>query len=280
MAGIICPKCKTENSLTNQFCKGCGSSLVGVAAASAAPVPPPPPPSGGMYPPPPQGAPQVQPQPAYGQPQAQPYQAPYVYGTPMSTLGVRSDGWSDVVEGGSPLMEAVKNDFLAEIRSSNLPGLNMAEANLTCGAGESRPYQILQNGKGATVAVRIAPYGRDLTVSWDLFTRKSINWLTIGLLGGGVLLFAVLYVLINGYYGSGFFEELFGMINMFLNLLLVPGLFIMLLGKMLKDDWMAYYVNDLNPFAMDDAINLTTIVDRSLSKAIESAQEAAEKKKK
>jgi hypothetical protein len=118
----------------------------------------------------------------------------------------------------------------------------------------------------------VAPFGKHLVVSWDLFTRQSVNWLTIGVLAGAMFVLAFLNHILGGT-SLRFFYGLFSWWGTFINWLLVPGLAVMLFGKILKGDWLAFYKKEPGNFAEDDAIAITTIVDDALSNAVEKALE-------
>ncbi len=280
MATIVCASCGTVNDANNQFCQACGKSLKAAAPAASdktvvasrkAATPPPAPAAAPVAPPPPMPAAPVMPPP----PPA--YVPPAPLGTPITSLGLRSDGWSDVLENAASLEAAVKEAFVNEVKASELPGLAVGESILTNGKS-SRKYLVLYNGNGANVVVRFAAYGRDLLTSWDLYTKRKFNWLTIGLLGGVVFLLTLIYQIL-GHWGL-FYNGLFAFIQVFFSLLFVPTLAVMLVGKLIKDDWLGLFVEDLDEFAADDAIALTSLVDSALSKAVESAQAEKPKGKK
>jgi|GEM_PF-3380189 len=293
MEKVKCSKCNTENEPGYQFCQTCGAPLTFVsdktvaakrstpetAATNMVQPPPPPapmPPAGAPTPPPPgsymQG--QMPPQPAYGQPPAYGYPPTPMYaGTPIKQLGLHVDGWSDIVEDGADLADKVKQSFIDKIIKENVPGLRITDVLLSANDMQPRPYILLTNASGVVVPVRVAPYGKNLVVSWDLYTKRSANWLTIGLLGGIVLLLAILDKIIVMYAFDNFFIGLFSFIGTFLSWLLLPTLVLLLLGKIFKDDWAGLFVKNINAFAADDADSLTTIVDNDLVDAIEDCLE-------
>lgn len=283
MAKTICPNCKTENDPKNIFCQSCGTSLVAapatpppapVSTPPPAPVTPPPVKAAAVPPPPMQAVP---PPPAYGQPPAYGYPpAPMYYlGTPIKQLGIHTDGWSDVIEDGAPLADKVKATFIEKMNAEKIPGMRITEANISNDQMENRQYQLVSGPLGMTVAVRIAPYGKNLSLSWDLFTKREANWLTIGLLGGIVFLLAALdTVTYSLSFYDNIFYAIFNFLGTFINWLLVPSLVLVLLGKIIKDDWIGLFVKEPNPFSVDDAISLTTVVDNALAEAVEIAATA------
>jgi hypothetical protein len=203
----------------------------------------------------------------------------YYMGTPIKQLGTYTDGWSDVIEDGAPLADKVKAAFVEQMNAEKIPGMRITEANISNDQMENRQYQLVSGPLGMTVAVRIAPYGKNLSMSWDLFTKREANWLTIGLLGGIVFLLAVLdTVTYSLSFYDNIFYAIFNFLGTFINWLLVPTLVLVLLGRIIKDDWVGLFVKDPNPFAVDDAVSLTTIVDNALTEAVEIAATAPDPK--
>ena len=286
MATLICPNCKTANPPDNLFCQACGTSLKGVkldtgdktviaARTKETPIPPPvlvsvPPPSIPQKTSPPP-TPKVLPPPVAAgatTPPAAYRPVPVYSGTPIQKLGVYMDGIADILPGEALKVDAVIKVFIDEIQKVKSEGISVASSDLTSGTAAPRKYQLIYNGKGATVAVRFAPTGKDLFYSWDLYTRREIRWLTIAIVGGAALILAVLTGIFSGL-GGGLLAGLLGFFNTFLGLLLVPGLALMLLGKILKDDIWGLYINDLDDFAADDANALAYIVDDAVVTAID-----------
>ena len=292
MGTIICANCHTENPDSNIFCQGCGQSLKRsyapasdqtVAAPRGVPAEPPIPPVPPVVAPPPATAvpapiktsatPPVKPAAAVPPP---PPPAPrvVVQATPISKLGVYTDGWSDVIEGGAPLADKVKREFVNNLKAAEIPGLHVAESMLMDKNGEIRPSEVINFGRDMTIIARTGAFGKHLTVSWDLYTKQTINWLTVGILGGAVFVLAFLTHILGGIFYNGFFYGLFNWLGTFINWLLVPGLALMLVGKITHGDWLALYKKDQGEFAEDDAMALTNIVDIALSDAIEKALES------
>lgn len=291
MTTVVCANCGTVNDAANAICQSCGKTLPKVEAVASdrtvvvnrakatpppapAPAAPPPPPVQASTPPQPASAaaPVPPPPPAYAAP------APMM-GTPIRGLGVRSDGWSDVIEDAAGLEEEIQKAFVEELKSAAMPGVVVSDSLLSNGQ-ITRKYQVVYNGNGANVAVRIAAYGKNLLAGWDLYTKRKPNWMTIGILGGAVFVFTLVYeILVHGFYGA-FFAGLLGTISMFVSWLLVPTLWVLLFGKILKDDWLGFFVTDLDEFAADDAVALTSVVDTALAQAVEKAQAKTLKAKK
>lgn len=287
MATLTCTKCGTENPPDNLFCEMCGASLKGiqpsegdrtVMVARESPPPPPVVEEKPVAPPPaPKGTPEpvpVVPVAAVVPPPPPPPAAPAFIGTPINKLGVRQDSWSELVEGAAGKADQIAEAFMEEVELAEIPGVKVTPATLTSGTSEPRKYFLVHNGKGATVAVRFAAFGKDLYYTWELFTKRVINWLTIGILLGLAFLFTLIPT-INTWVGMGnqFFYGLYTLVSLFLGSLLVPGLALLLFGKLFKDDIWGFYMKDLDDFALDDADALTTTVDDCITLAVEKVLE-------
>jgi hypothetical protein len=194
---------------------------------------------------------------------------PAVYGTPIRRLGSRIDSWSEVIDNSAAAADAIAGAFLKEIEDLKVDGVRAATSDLTSGSSGLRKYQVVTNGRGATVAVRFAPMGKDLYFNWDLYVHRPINWLLIGIAGG----ISFLLALFTAIYAGSFIFGLVSFFTTFFNLLLVPGLGLLLFGKLLKDDIWGFYLNTPDDFALDDANALSILVDDAATRAIEKSMD-------
>ncbi len=261
MDSIICPNCKSVNTGESLFCQVCGTELprtieVPAETAQGSPVPPPVSGPGAAAPVPPPLT-SVPPVPA----------APQFLVSPISKFGVWIDGWSDVIEGADGHAAEIKEGFLKEMKNAGIEGLRASDMPLSSGNQVPRNFHVIQDKSGATATVRIAPFGKNLLVSWDLYVKRIPNWITIGVLGGVILIFAILASINSFLFNSG----VGGILNFFNVLLtwpLVPIIGILIAGKIWKDDPWGYFVKDLDDFALEDAESLAMVVDSALSNTI------------
>jgi len=249
MDKILCPKCNTENPEKNVYCEVCGAPLR--EEAQKPPVMP-----TSAVPPPPPPLPPIMPA------------APRVYGTPLSSLGGWMDSWSEVVEGEAEAADKVTEAFIEEIKTADVEGVGISSADLVSKGAAPRKYHIVHNGRGSNLAVRIAPYGKDLWVSWDLFTRRSPNWLTLGIWLGAIVFLLLVGGILSWVFYS-FMTSLSVFFSLALSLVLVTGFGLMLAGKILKDDVWGLFINELDDFELDDASALSSLVDNSLVNALD-----------
>lgn len=188
---------------------------------------------------------------------------------PLDSLGVHRDGWSDVYEDAAPLAEKVRNEFLNLMKANDIEGLRVLETNLVSERKEARKCLLIDQGKGTALSVSVTPFGKGLAVSRDLYIKRSINWLVVGILAGTVVLLALIEALVDGAFSSSFLRGLFSLITTILAWALTPALAVMLAGKLLRDDWLTFFVRSPDEFAIQDAESLTTIVDDALTQAVE-----------
>jgi hypothetical protein len=260
------------NPATNLFCQACGSRLA-TATVAAAPVPPPAapyPPQQGGYPPPPAYPPQ---QALYGQPPALGYQAPApVFVAPaIDKLGVKVDEFSDIVPDLGERAAKVEETFVNALKEKGLPGVNVFKSIYTAG-GKQRAYVGVTNPAGATILVDFVPVGKDLASNWSLYTKRAINWLTVGIVGGAAIFFALL-TFVFGLIGLWGFSSAWSQFFNTLSLLLIAGILVAgLLGKILKDDVSAFFVKDMDDIAWEDTNVLQSVVHDTMIDAIETVQ--------
>ena len=272
---IICTNCKTENPAGNLFCQSCGTRL---ASSNVPPVagytqPPqytqpaqygqPYPPQGAY--PPPAGYP-----PQYGTPQ------PNYFAPPAITrLGVRVDGYTDVAGGAAEKAIDVEEVFINNLKEHAIPGVAIHKAEFSVGGmtGKRRIFQLVQHANGSTVAVNFNILGKDLVVSWDLFVKRTPNWLFLGIMAAIILLLPIPMAIfrIPGLStilpSSSFF--LFGlyMLGLILLLMVVPFVF-QLIGKLLHGSSWHFFVHQPDAFAVDDTLALSAIVHTTLLKSL------------
>jgi hypothetical protein len=242
---IVCPKCNTSNPAGHLYCQSCGTPLKTPPAQPAYISPPP-----GMpvaYPPAPAG------------------KMSY-YGTvKIDNLGQRLDGWADLVDGAGDKAAAVENAFVQELGSRQFPHLALTRADLTPGglAGKQRGYLLAQAPAGATLAVYIGQYGKDLYLTWDLFLRTVIQWRNILIM----LAIAAVLALIPELDRFSLFRWILG----FFGACIPVGLAALLLGKALRNSALAFFIQEIDMFVADDITAAMFAAHHALLLAVDEA---------
>jgi hypothetical protein len=155
----------------------------------------------------------------------------------------------------------VEKAFQERISARQMPEIAYESSGLTTGGltGKQRPYQLVHTRTGATLAVYIGQFGRDLYITWDLFVRPVWNQrVVLGILGAAVVL---------GLLGardslSGWIASTIGLSIFFV--ILVAGA-----GLVLKRNPLAFFWRELTFFDADDITAMTLAVHKSLLQAVD-----------
>lgn len=224
-----CPKCGTVNEAQSIFCQACGNRLV-VTEYSAT---------------------------------QQGFQTHHYGIIPIDSLGARLDGWADVVSNAGGKTADVRSYFETEIHNCAFPQTNIVRAELTPGglAGQHRPYILIQNYTGATIAVYINEFGKSLYMAWELFVRPVIQWQTIGIMVGVAFLLALIPQLGD----FNFFGLLFGLLGW----IIVIGLGAALLGRAMRNSTWAFFIREIDMFGADDVTATMLATHKSLLTALD-----------
>lgn len=184
--------------------------------------------------------------------------------TRVDRLGQRLDGWADLIDGAADQVEMVRSTFTTDLDHRQLPRLEFTETKLTPGgvAGKRRTYSLAQSYTGATLAVYIGEFGRDLYVSWDLFLRPHIKWRNILIMLGVAAVLAI-FPAIDAY--SKFTRWFTGTIGGFLGICVLVAI----LGKILRGSAKAFFMEEIDHFAADDITATMFAVHHGLMKAID-----------
>ena len=284
---ITCPKCHTVNSDKNIFCISCGSKIQELSAFTPqAPVQPavPPPMQGVPPPPPPAPIPAAvapPPPPVYAAPpqpvqqapapqMVQPKVAPPPPAPKLSGLGVSIEGASDILDGEADKAQKVIDAFIKRIQALALPGVTLDQRTLTEGS-DSRLFQIVRHSSGASVAVNIQPFGKDLYTGWDLYVPRKLNFIPCIVMAAIAVGVPFIYWLVNLFSGNNFFFVTLQAFFHMASLILPITILALLYGKLLHDDPWMLFVTELNDFQATDAAAFTMVVQRELFGALDDA---------
>jgi hypothetical protein len=303
---IICPSCQTPNPARNLYCQSCGKPLVPTAPNFTAPPPPmaaqpvfdplappalepvpaypvqgeplpqpePPP----VYPPqemPPQGYPPQQmapqgyppqqvapPPPAYYAPPPPPPPVPAV--PTLEKLGARTDGWSDLIAGASEKTGEVEEAFLVGLKEREIPQVTIEKVEFASGMFR-KAYQVVRSPAG-TVAVQVSAAGKDLAISWSLYTRHGLNLPMLGILAA--IAFGVSFLTsLGGAFNFGIFfvNWVFGTFRWLLDTVILA----LIAGYVWKGSTWYFFLLTPDEIARDELAALTLAVHDSLHSAVD-----------
>jgi len=116
-------------------------------------------------------------------------------------MGALTDSYSDVLDNQAANAPGLQKYFCERLAQRGMPKVALLDGAITDGGlwagtliAETRNYFFASTKSGALLAVRIAPFGNDIYISWHLFVQRLINWLvvlaTFGLMAlGGILMY-------------------------------------------------------------------------------------------
>jgi hypothetical protein len=187
---------------------------------------------------------------------------------PLRKLGLRRDSWVDILLGAGYQAVEVQKFFIAEMLKHQLPHVTLMRGELVTGStnGVRRQYYILQGNSDLLITVSISSFGRDLFLTLDLFARRLINWINLGLVALGSFFLAVLtgfaLRLVNSSYNG---------VAALLSLLVWPiigGIVLALLGRLFQNNPWAFLLRDSDKFAVYDITASMLVAHQALKVAL------------
>lgn len=221
----------------------------------------------GMPPQPPQGYPSqgLPPQQGYYPPTPPPPPPPPAAPV-LEQLGVRVDGWADLIAGAGDKAEPVQTAFIESFNARELPMAQLEPVNFSTGNAK-KLYQVVRTSSGSA-AVQIEAKGKDLFLSWSLYVKRSLNRSMIGILAA--VAFGISFLTSLSMIGSfGYFivAWLFGAFNW-----VMPVAFIALIaGYVWKGSFWYFFLQEPGEMMLDDQAAMVLVVHRSLLEAVEKA---------
>lgn len=265
---VVCSNCKTVNPISNLFCQTCGARLDGPKASA---ITPPPPIPAAVVPPPMKTVPAAVPPVPAAVPTVVPLPPPPPGPLAQSfgKLGFKVDEYSDIVIDSANKSDKVNSEFVKSLQAKQIPQVSISKSDFTAG-GKRRTFHTITSASGVTLLASIMPFGKDLLLGWEMYFKRTIRWLTLAIIAGAALILPIFSALQGGL-GYGIIFVFASYWTMLFTILLIASLGVLLFGKLLKDDWLYLFVEDLDPIAWEDAIALQLAVHDALLDAMDSA---------
>jgi len=266
----ICPNCHSVNPAGKTYCEVCGTKFNAatppqppmVAAKSVGTSLPQVPPSAPQAPMPP--VPPVAPATPYP-PVAMVPPAPS-----LGVLGIKVDEFSDILCDDALRAAELTGVFVKALTDRQIPNLKISEGDFTS-EGKRQHYQIVTGPVKTTFLASIFPYGKDLVLGWEMYIRRTLKWLPLVIMAGVVVILPLLSALFISLSDGGpitfsiYWSNFFG----FLFLTALAGL---LVGKVLKDDWLYLFVEDIDEISWAEASALQLVVHEALLETMETIE--------
>lgn len=219
----------------------------------------------------------------------------------VNRLGLRLDGWADLIENMGDNVEAVRDQVHQILVERNMPDVEVKNANGIVGyfSSAQRRYTITTTSPGATTSIYVGEHGKDLYVSWNTYIRPLVNWIVLGvmfilailascalssplslpIMGGSLVgLSAALSEL-------GQFEELAGLASLFsaiaffvvlmclcggvISIFIFEAIIVGIAGLLFRRDFLGFFFIEPNVFDADDIVAMGLAVHKSVLKALE-----------
>ena len=187
----------------------------------------------------------------------------------INKLGFRVDGWADLVEGVGDKEELAQKRLSQVVRWKKFPNTSINTALISPSYGrKKRRYLVVEMKNGATVAVYIGAFGRDLYAKWDVYVRplpnKSVVFLLLiigslaGLAGSSA----------QDFYGNSHFS-FWGFVGGFFTWVIGSTILISIAGFILRKNPLAFFLKQLDEFDMDDIGALTLATHKCVLHALD-----------
>jgi hypothetical protein len=209
-------------------------------------------------PPPPTPAPYVTPAvPAVPVPPV----APRAPAPSISALGIKVDEFADIMVDDAARAPELNQVFKQALQDRKTSQMTISQAEFM-DEGKRRSYHVITGPARTTLLANISPFGKDLILSWEMYIKRGLKWLPIAIMAGAAVILALISFLVAGFAFYVFWTQFFAF-------LLYAGLAGLLLGKILKDDWMYLFVEDIDEISWAEGNALQLVVHEALLETME-----------
>jgi hypothetical protein len=188
----------------------------------------------------------------------------------IDVLGIKVDEFSDIMCDDSPRVEELTEVFIKTLTDRTIPNLKISEGDFTTG-GKQRHYHIITGPAKTTFLASIFPYGDDLILGWEMYIKRTLKWIPLVIMAGVVVILPLFSALFTSlaYGGPITFSNYWGNFFTFLFYTALAGL---LIGKVLKDDWLYLFVEDIDEISWAEASALQLVVHEALLDTMETIE--------
>lgn len=187
----------------------------------------------------------------------------------INRLGVRVDGWADVVEGVGDKEEQARKELEGTVRGKKMPdtSVNAIHVSPTYGT-KQRKYILVEMSNGATVAAYIGAFGKDLYAKWDVFVKPLLNKVVIYVILGLGAFFGLIGAFGKNYYGNTSFSFI-KLVATFLGWVIGGAILVAIAGYITRRNILAFFFKQLDEFDLDDITALTIDTHKAMLGALD-----------
>ncbi len=187
----------------------------------------------------------------------------------INKLGLRIDGWADLVEGAGDKEELARKQLEQVVREKDLPNtsVNPTFVSPTYGS-KQRQYTVVEMANGSTVAAYIGAFGKDLYAKWDVYVRPLLNKDVIYALLGVAALFGLVGAFGSDRYGNNSFSFP-GFLMGFIGWTIGGAILVAIAGLAMRRNFLAFFLKQLDEFDLDDIGALTLATHKAMLHALD-----------
>lgn len=188
--------------------------------------------------------------------------------TDINRLGVRIDGWADIVEGAGDKAEEAREATTQVLKNKEMPDVSINSTTIR--TSKDRPYLIIEMPNGACVTIYIGSFGKDLYATWDLYIRPVLNKdLIFAVLGIAAVLGFIGAFRQNGWTGESEFSFI-GWIFSTMGWVIGGAILMGIAGFLTRRNIFAFFFKQLDIFDIDDIGAMGLDVHKGLLCALDS----------
>jgi len=186
----------------------------------------------------------------------------------INRLGLRIDGWADIVEGAGNKAEDARKATQKVLQEKGMPNVTVNATVLR--TSRERPYFVIEMPNGACVTIYIGSFGQDLYATWDLYIRPVLNKeLIFAVLGIAALIGFIGAFQQNGWTGKSEFSFM-GWIFSTLGWVIGGAILVAIAGFIARRNAFAFFFKQLDVFDVDDIGAMGLDVHKGLMRALDS----------
>lgn len=187
----------------------------------------------------------------------------------INKLGIRIDGWADLIEGAGDKEESARQQLEQTVRGKDLPNTSTNPTFVSPTYGnKQRKYTVVEMTNGATIATYIGAFGKDLYAKWDIYVRPLLNKTIIYVLLGVGAFFSLIGAFNEDYRGNTQFS-FFGFVVGFLGWVIGGAILVAIAGFVARRNPLAFFFAQLDEFDLDDIGALTLATHKAMLHALD-----------
>jgi len=193
----------------------------------------------------------------------------------LQQLGTYLDSWADIVEDMGDKEQQVRQEILKQLLDRNMPeiGLEIKQGSVDLLGNKRREYIVAETDPAVHVLICARKHGKDLFVNWrtSIASKWNLDLLKwVAIIAAGLGLFTGGIRQSSAFYGSSSTSfSLSGWIFATIVILIIEAVILVIAGKQIKGDQLAYFFQQVNLFDAEDISALNLSVHKFVLRALD-----------